>query len=132
MRAMADQKEAFDQTGATVVALTPELPDFSAATADESEFPFRVLTDLNLKVADEYGLVFDLTHLGELYESFAQLSEKNGKEIATKLPLSATYVIDQEGKITYSFVDVDYRKRAEPAALIEALQSLSEVDQKAP
>lgn len=122
---MADEKEAFENAGATVVALTPELPEFSATTADETEFPFRVLTDLNLKVAEKYGLVFDLTHLGELYENFATLSEKNGKEIATKLPLSATYVIDQDGTIIYSFVDVDYRKRAEPAVLIEELKALT-------
>ncbi len=121
---MADQKEAFEKAGAVVVALTPELPEFSAATADENKFPFHVLTDLNLKVAEDYGLVFDLTHLGELYENFATLSEKNGKEIATKLPLSATYIIGQDGKITYSFVDVDYRKRAEPSLLLEELESL--------
>lgn len=122
---MADHKEAFDQLGASLVALTPELPEFSAATAKDNAFPFHVVTDLSLKVANEYGLVFDLTHLSELYENFAQISEKNGKDIATKLPLAATYLIGEDGTIHFAFVDVDYRKRAEPSLLTEKLEALA-------
>ena len=41
-----------------------------------------------------------------------------------ELPLAATYVIDMSGKIAYAFVDADYRTRAEPAAIVEALTTL--------
>lgn len=125
LRAMAKQKDQFDALGATIVALTPEAPDYSANTVKENKVPFPVLTDQDLKVAEKYNLVFDLTFLTELYEGFAKLSEKNGEAAKTKLPLSATYIIDTEGIIRYAFLDVDYKKRAEPSEIIAELKKLA-------
>lgn len=122
---MANQLDDFSALGATIVALTPELPEFSGETAKANQVPFPILTDLNNQVADEYGLVFDLGILTELYENFAAISKKNGAKAGAKLPLTATYIIDQTGTIRYSFIDTDYRKRAEPSELIKALSDLS-------
>jgi hypothetical protein len=40
------------------------------------------------------------------------------------LPVSATYIIDQKGTIAWAFVDADYRNRAEPADILQALKAL--------
>ncbi|WP_235817824.1 hypothetical protein [Formosa haliotis] len=47
----------------------------------------------------------------------------NGDE-TNELPLAATYIINQDGMITYEFLDVDYRNRAEPADIIAGLKAL--------
>lgn len=125
MRALAEKQKEIEDRGATLVALTPELPDFADGTVSENEIPFPVLTDLNLRVADEYGLVFDLTHLTDLYENFAKLTEKNGEAASSRLPLTATYVIDPDGTITWAFIDANYRYRAEPSRILEALDHLT-------
>lgn len=49
-----------DALGATLVALTPEYPEVTSATADEMKLGFEVLSDLNHQVAEENGLVFTL------------------------------------------------------------------------
>lgn len=126
MRAMADHAEEFRSHGATVLALTPELPEFSGNMVEENEVPFPVLTDLNLEVAERYGLVFDLGIITDLYESFAELSKKNGEEAKSKLPISATYIIDSSGMIRYAFLEPDYRKRPEPSDLVKELEALVE------
>ena len=46
--------------GATFVALTPELPDYSLSTKEKHQLTFEILTDLNNEVASRYGLVFTL------------------------------------------------------------------------
>ncbi len=38
--------------------------------------------------------------------------------------LGATYVVGKDGRIVYSFLDADYKKRAETADLLAALQKL--------
>ena len=38
------------------------------------------------------------------------------------LPIPATFVLDKNGTVVWRFVDVDYRTRAEPDDIIEALQ----------
>lgn len=124
LRAMQQELPAFKAQGATLIALTPELPDQSMTTAEKSELEFEVLSDLNNHVARDYGIVFKLTDdVAAIYEDKFALSAYNGNS-SNELPLAATYVISETGEIIYAFLDADYRNRAEPADLVEVLQSL--------
>ena len=117
LRALQEELPAFRQAGAQLVALTPELPDKSLDTTQKNELEFEVLTDLNHRVANDYGLAFKLTpRVREIYKEFFDLNEFNGEEAGDDtLPLAATYVIGTDGVIRWAFLDADYRKRAEPA-----------------
>lgn len=115
-----------EELGAQLIALTPELPDKSLSTSEKNGLKFQVLTDLNSNVAREYGLVFELTdEVAGYYSDFFSMAEFNGKDANEKeLPLAATYIIDQDGKITWAFLDADYTKRAEPRDIIQALDNI--------
>jgi peroxiredoxin len=115
----------FEAAGAKLVAITPELPEHAAKTAKRHKLGFPVLSDVGNKVADEYRVAFTLSEdLAKLYDQFLDMSKYNGDK-SYKLPLPATYVIDREGKIRYAFLDEDYRKRAEPSDVLEAVKQLS-------
>ncbi|MAS97064.1 MAG: peroxiredoxin [Verrucomicrobiales bacterium] len=115
-----------EELGAQLIALTPEVPDKSLSTSEKNGLKFQVLTDLNSEVAREYGLVFELTdEVAGYYSDFFSMADYNGEEANQKeLPLAATYVIDQKGKITWAFLDADYTKRAEPRDIVKALDSI--------
>jgi peroxiredoxin len=121
LRAMQDMLPQYQAGGAQLFALTPEAPDKSISTTEKNELEFQVLSDYDNKVAREYGVIFKLTdEVKEYYEKGFGLSEYNGNDKG-ELPLAATYVIGTNGKITYAFLDADYRNRAEPMAILEAL-----------
>jgi peroxiredoxin len=66
-----------------------------------------------------------LPELRPIYTRFGHaLPDKNGDE-SWVLPLPATHVIDTDGTIALSYVDVDYRNRLEPAEILTAIQALS-------
>jgi peroxiredoxin len=112
--------------GATLVAITPELPDASLLTSEKNELEFEVLTDANSDYAREIGLVFTLPErLRPIYESFGVNVEKHNGEGQFDLPLAATFVVDVDGTIAAAFVDADYTLRAEPADVVKVLQSLA-------
>jgi peroxiredoxin len=115
-----------EELGARLIAVSPELPDKALATAQKGQLKFTVISDLNLKVAAEYGLVFELTpEVTELYAAFFSMKDYNGAEASTnELPLAATYVIAPDGKIVYSFLHADYTKRAEPREILAALDAI--------
>lgn len=115
-----------EELGAQLIAVSPELPDKSKTTAERGHLKFTVLSDINLKVAAEYGLVFKLTpEVEKLYAEFFSMKEYNGEEASpNELPLAATYVISPDGKITYAFLNADYTKRAEPRDIIAALDAI--------
>lgn len=117
--------EDFQKLGATLVALTPELPDTNSETVREQDLPFLVLSDINHEVADQYGLVFNLNdETRKRYGEKFGLVERSGEKAADRLPLAATYVIGTDGVISYAFLDADYRRRAEPGEIITALKEL--------
>ncbi|RYF49150.1 MAG: redoxin domain-containing protein [Cytophagaceae bacterium] len=114
----------FKAAGATLVALSPELPDKSLSTTEKNSLAFAVLTDYNNEVARQFRIAFTLNdELIDIYNDFHKLENYNGVS-TNELPIPATYVIDSEGVIRYAFIDTDYRKRAEPAAILDVLKSL--------
>lgn len=114
----------FKAAGATLVALSPELPDKSLSTTEKNNLAFEVLTDYDNEVARRYHIAFTLNEeLIEIYNDFHKLENYNGVS-TNELPIPATYVIDSESVIRYAFVDTDYRKRAEPEAVLDVLKSL--------
>ncbi len=46
--------------GASLVAITPEIPDQSLSTVEKHELTFEVLSDGGNEVARQFGLVFQL------------------------------------------------------------------------
>lgn len=121
LRRLQDELPNFKRYNATLIALTPELPDSTLSTTEKNELSFQVLSDIGNKVAKEYGVVFELTEaVAKRYQDGFDLHGYNGDKSNT-LPLAATYVIDKNGKIVYAFLDADYRNRAEPKEIIEAL-----------
>lgn len=114
----------FKAEGASLLALTPELPDNTITTQDKHNLEFEVLSDVGSKVARQYGIVFQLTpEVAEIYQKSFGLHEYNGDE-TNELPLAATYIIKKDGTIAYVFLDADYRNRAEPAELLAELKKL--------
>ena len=126
MAAMQESLPEIKKAGASLIALTPELPDKTLTTIEKNKLEFEVLTDLNHQVAKEYDLLFKLTpDVEKLYGEKFDLADYNGTDAGTDtLPLVATYIIGQDGKIAWAFLHYDYHKRAEPADIVTFLKDM--------
>lgn len=124
--AYADVQDEIERTGATLVAISPEAPDAAAAMAQKEGLGFPVLTDVNNAYARALGIVYEMPpDLAALYQQFnIPLEPKAGTEDTYELPLSATYVIDTDRTVRYAFLEADYKKRAEPAEVVDVLKKL--------
>ena len=124
LKALQDELPEFTSLGATLIALTPELPDKSISTAEKIGLEFEVLSDLGNAVAREYGVVFQLMdEVAQIYNKSFNMKQYNGDDSNT-LPLAATYIINRNREIVYAFLDEDYRNRAEPSELTDRLKAL--------
>lgn len=124
LRHLQQRLQDFKNAGANLIALTPELADNSLSTREKNDLQFEVLSDINNEVAKKYGIVFKLTEaVAQTYKQAFDLESYNGND-SNELPLAATYVIDTHGIIRYAFLDAEYRNRAEPADILNVLESL--------
>jgi peroxiredoxin len=114
--------------GARLVAISPQLPDSSLSTAETNELTFAVLSDVSNGVARKFGLVWSLSEelRAALRSSNKALSQINGDE-SWEQPVPATYIIGRDGRVALAAIDVDYRNRLEPNAILATLHSLRPV-----
>lgn len=126
LRALQKVLPEITQSGAKLVAISPQTPDESLSTAEKNELAFSVLSDVGSATAKAFGIAFDLSEeLRPIYARFGHaLPDKNGDESWT-LPIPSTYVVDRDGTIALAFLDVDYRNRLEPAEIIAVLRAIA-------
>ncbi|NGO43494.1 peroxiredoxin-like family protein [Streptomyces ureilyticus] len=125
LRALQQHHDAITARGARLVAVSPQIPDESLTLTEKHALTFDVLSDLGSDIAKQYGLAFDLPDdLAAVYDKLGfDLQRVNAGHPRT-LPLPATYVIDRAGTIRWAFADTDYTRRAEPADILTALDTL--------
>jgi peroxiredoxin len=114
-----------DTFGATMVALTPQLPEHNQAMRDKNALNFHLLSDPGNAYAAELGLRFEVpTDLKKEYQAMGlDLPKFNGDESWT-LPVPARLVVDSGGIIRAADVDADYTRRPEPGKTIADLHAI--------
>lgn len=129
LRALQKQLDTFKELGATLMAISPQTVEVTQKFATEVPLKYEVLADVGAQVARSYGLVYTLNddYSNTLASLGVTLAEDNGgAQYQSELPIPATYVVAQSGKIVYAFVDADFTKRASPAELIDILKQIKQ------
>jgi len=112
--------------GAQIVVLTPELERYTRALHKKLNLTFDMLTDLHLKTAEQFRLVFTLPdYLRDLYKSFGNALDRLHDEPEYRLPIPARYVVDKQGIIRAADVNADYTIRLEPSETLRQLRMLT-------
>lgn len=125
LRAWHQRAADLARLGATLLAISPQTPDHSMRTAEDKQFSFTVLSDSNLDAANGFELAFTLPpELVSFYGAVGtDIPVLNGNGLWV-LPVPATYVIDEEGRIRFAHIEEDIRKRAEPADVLRVIEDL--------
>src|SRR5579864_2010064 len=85
--------------GAQIVVLTPELERYTRSLHKKLTLTFDMLTDLHLKTAEQFRLVFTLPdYLRDLYKSFGNALDRFHDEPVYRLPMPARYVVDKRSE----------------------------------
>lgn len=111
---------------ARIVVLTPELDRYTRAMHKKLNLPFDILTDLHLKTAEQFGLVFTFPdYLRDLYKSFGNALDRFHDESEYRLPIPARYIVDSNSVIRAADVNADYTIRPEPSETLRLLKEIA-------
>jgi peroxiredoxin len=122
LKKLEDSLQLIKDKGATVVAVTPELPESIAKTVEKTGVEYPVIYDEDLKIMKAYDVEFEVPEnvLTRYRNSGIKLEENNGKN-GNYLPIPATYIIDKEQTVIYRFFESDYKKRPSVKELLDNL-----------
>jgi peroxiredoxin len=126
LRALESRLEEITATGGRLVAVSPMSPDASLTTAEKHDLGFPVLSDVGLSWLRALGLVHSLSDdVKALYDSWGFQTDVVNVGHGDELPLPATFVVAQDGTISWRHVDPDYVQRADPDDIVAALRDLA-------
>lgn len=122
--ALQDSMHLIASQGATLVGVSPEKPSYAQQMADHTQAQFPLLYDMDYKIAIQFGVLFQppkATRL--LYNNALNANLQDAHSDDTeRLPIPATYIIDQQGVIVWRHVEPDYKRRASVAAILQHLK----------
>jgi peroxiredoxin len=126
LEAWRDLYPALRERGALVVGISPQTQRQSDFAANQHAIPFPLLVDAGCAVAEQFGLVWTApAYLQKYYRSILlNIPFINGEE-SWRLPLPATYVIGQDGRILFAEAHADFRVRPEPEDVLRALPAFA-------
>jgi peroxiredoxin len=122
LKKLEDSLQLIKDKGATVIAVTPELPENITKTVEKTSADYSILYDEGLKIMKAYEVEFEVPEnvLTRYRNAGIKIDENNGKN-GNFLPIPATYIIDKESTITYRYFQADYKKRPSVQEILDNL-----------
>jgi peroxiredoxin len=108
---------ALAELGATLVAVSPQVPDKLAAIKNRYGFLFPVASDTGSELGRRFGITFTPTH---------DLRAELGTD-SRELPMPTIVVIDANRVVRFADVHPDWLVRTEADAVIDAVRALVQV-----
>ncbi len=103
--------------GASLIAITPEHEEGINKTVDKTGASFSIIHDEKLRIMLAYDVISQ-EKVNEYIAGFKKTGDDNQDKY---LPVPATYIIDQDGKVTFKYFDPNYQVRVTIKSLLENL-----------
>src|ERR1700749_3841025 len=112
IKQLQDSLQLLTGKGAYVIGVTPETRENIDKTIEKTHASFSMVQDKGYKIMKAYGVNYTVDP--DLYaklKGYGVDLEKNNGNTDHVLPVPATYVIDQSGKLIFAHFDKDFTKR---------------------
>jgi peroxiredoxin len=125
LRALAAIHDRITEFGARIVSIMPDTAALTADYAKKNDLPFPVLSDIDLGYSLSLGLIFWVgAEVQRLYQDVGIDLEKYHGNAGNLLPMAAKFIVGQDGLVKARQVNIEFRERMEPEAIVAALEQL--------
>lgn len=127
LQALQQSLIELEGAGASLVAISPQLPAVNKRTMLQNKLMFDILSDVGNILSEKIGIAYHMTDemIERVYKAFGvDLSTFNGDD-SWRLPVSSRFVIDTDGTIVASHSDVNYRKRPDPSETVSIVKAIT-------
>jgi peroxiredoxin len=121
---LQDSLRLIEETGAKVIAVSPEKPEFLDKMAQKTGAQFTLLYDEGYRIAKAYDVAYRPTR-AKLFTYNVVLGgklKKTHSDASQQLPIPATFIISRNGIIVWRQFNRDYKKRASVKEIVDALK----------
>lgn len=123
LKSIQDSLQQISKMGAQVIGVSPEKPTYLNMMAKETGAEFKLLYDEDYKISDAFDVTFTPSKTTRTIYNVAlgaKLKETHSDD-SERLPIPATFIIGQNGKILWRHFDPDYKERASVKEILDHL-----------
>jgi peroxiredoxin len=125
LRSLAAIHSEIDQLGASVISIMPDSAPFTGDYIVQNDLPFPVLSDIDLGYSLSLGLIFWVgAEIQQLYKAAGVELDKYHGNQGYFLPMAAKFIVGRDGLVKARQVNLEFRERMEPEAIIATLRAL--------
>lgn len=111
--------------GAQLIAVSPQDEYETALMRERDRLELQMVSDPGNEIARRFGIANEISpELRQAYAESGMARPACGSAPNWSLPLPAVYLIGTDGRVAWSHVDADWRRRAEPAEVVKRLAAL--------
>ena len=125
LRALAAVNDRMRKLGARIVSIMPDSGRYTAHYVKNNDLPFPILSDIDLGYSLSLGLIFWVgAEVQRLYKDVGIELEKYHGNDGFFLPVTAKFIVGQDGLVKARHVNIEFRERMEPEAIVKLLEGL--------
>jgi len=125
LQSLAAIHNEIERLGARVISIMPDSARFTGNYIAQNNLPFPVLSDIDLGYSLSLGLIFWVgAEIQKLYEQAGVELEKYQGNRSYFLPMAAKFIVGHDGLVAARQVNIEFRERMEPEAIIATLREL--------
>ncbi len=111
--------------GATLVGVSPQVPERLRDIKDRHVLSFRIATDRDNALARRFGVLYEYDEPSRRasLESGSPIGEVTGTG-TFELPMPTVVIIDRDGVVRFADVNPDWLVRTEPSVIIDAVRDI--------
>ncbi len=123
LASLQENLESLTQKGLFVIVVTPEKVERTKETSDDLNATFSIIHDIDNKIMNDYKVSFEVnkqnvtSYFGFTQKKIAAYNAENNNT----LPVPATYLIGENGKIEYVHYNPDHHERSDFKDIIKMI-----------
>ncbi|MBR9976513.1 MAG: AhpC/TSA family protein [Bacteroidetes bacterium] len=112
------------EMGVQLIGISPDTPEHLMKSASQHSLRYTLLSDSDMEAAKQFGIAYELDArtVTSYREHNLDIEAASGKT-HHMLPVPAVFVVNREGRITFTYVNPDYKVRLDPQLLLAAART---------
>lgn len=123
LSSLQDHLKKFTKKGVYVMVVSPETVERTVETQNKLKTTFSILHDSDNKIMKDYKVAYEVNeqNVPNYFEAISRKIAAYNVKNNNVLPVPATYLIGQDGKIIYVQYDPDYKNRSDFDEILKLL-----------
>ncbi len=122
---LADSLSMITDLGATLIAVTPENNKYIDETIMKTKANFSIVYDVGHHIMDSYKVTWHVSKFADFFYKLRGINLNKASDGTDRaLPVPATYIVGQDGKIKAGYFNKNYKYRMPVSKIVEELKKL--------